>query len=157
MISIIVAMDGNKLIGNENGLPWYFPEDLKYFKKKTVNHKVAMGYKTYLSILKKIKKPLPQRENIVFSRSKKELPGVVVEKNLKKFLIKNEKTKEEVFIIGGASIYKEALKYSTRLYITKIDDTFEGNVFFPKVDFDNYKRTKISEINNLIFYLYKKR
>lgn len=128
-ISIIVAVAENGVIGNDNQLLWRLSEDLKLFKKRTTNHVIIMGRKTYDSI----GKPLPNRLNIVISRSKDlEIEGCLVANSLEKAIerAKNDSDKEEVFIIGGEKIYTLAEKLATKLYLTKVNATLEGDAFF---------------------------
>ena len=129
-LSIVVAMDDNRLIGNKNQLPWHLPADLAYFKKLTTGKSILMGRKTYDSI----GRPLPNRRNIVITRNSNiSIPGCEVVSSIDHAL---ELTKEdpEVMVIGGASLCEQLLPKINRLYITKIDGVFEGDVFFPKYD-----------------------
>lgn len=133
-INMIVAMDENGLIGDRDKLPWKIPEDLKYFKEKTMNHTVVMGRKTYYSI----GKPLRGRENIVITRKDFGM-GMIGDThvylcNLEQALeIIDYKAKdnEEVFIIGGSEIYKQFYHYCDKLYVTWVDGEYEGNTYFP--------------------------
>ena len=129
-LSIVVAMDDNRLIGSKNQLPWHLPADLAYFKKLTTGKSILMGRKTYDSI----GRPLPNRRNIVITRNSNiSIPGCEVVSSIDHAL---ELTKEdpEVMVIGGASLCEQLLPKINRLYITKIDGVFEGDVFFPKYD-----------------------
>ena len=129
-LSIVVAMDDNRLIGSKNQLPWHLPADLAYFKKLTTGKSILMGRKTYDSI----GRPLPNRRNIVITRNANiSIPGCEVVSSIDHAL---ELTKEdpEVMVIGGASLCEQLLPKINRLYITKIDGVFEGDVFFPKYD-----------------------
>ncbi len=135
MISIIVAMDRNRVIGKDNRMPWRLPADLAYFRKVTLGHTVVMGRKTFESI----GKPLDGRKNIVLTRDRqytKEGCTVVhsVEEALK--MIQDDK---ECFIIGGAEIYSAFLPYTQKLYITYIDHEFEGDTYFPQINYDQWR------------------
>ena len=128
-ISIIVAVAENGVIGKDNQLLWRLSEDLKLFKKRTSHHAVIMGRKTYDSI----GKPLPNRLNIVISRSKDlKIEGCTVANSLQDAIeiAKNESDKDEVFIIGGEKIYNLAESLATKLYLTKVHATLEGDAFF---------------------------
>jgi len=149
-ISLIVAMDKNRLIGNTetNSIPWKLPEDLKYFREKTLNKIIIMGRKTYESI----GKPLPKRINYVISSTMKDdIPNVKVFNDLKYALWTAQSEyydimNEEVFIIGGAKLYEEALPLCDKLYITNvIGDDYKGNVYFPEI---NYLDWKLVEFND---------
>ena len=129
-LSIVVAMDENRLIGNNNQLPWYLPADLAYFKKLTMGKSILMGRKTYDSI----GRPLPNRRNIVITRNEEiSIPGCEVISSIESAL-EITKGDEEVMIIGGASLCKQLLPKINRLYITKSDGEFEGDGFFPEYD-----------------------
>ncbi|NCU17240.1 dihydrofolate reductase [Pallidibacillus pasinlerensis] len=139
MISFIVATSENGIIGKDNQIPWHLPDDLKRFKKITMGHPIVMGRKTFESI----GRPLPGRENIVLTKNKNiELEGCTVfhsEKELIDYCTR--KKDEEVFIIGGAYLFKMFLPYVDRLYLTKIYEQFEGDVFLPKIDFSQFEIT----------------
>jgi len=155
MISIIVAIGINNLIGKGNDLPWHYPEDLNYFKGKTLNKTVLMGEQTFYSIFSRINKPLPNRNNVVATLDKNfKYPGVLVINDLISFL--KEKRDEEIFIIGGLQIYKLALPYADRLYITHINKEYEGDVFFPEIDYSKYKLLSKEEKGDLAFSIYER-
>jgi|SRR6056297_363068 len=141
MISIVAALAKNGVIGKDNQLPWGIKKDMKRFKKLTLKKPVIMGRKTY----KSIGKPLPDRINIILTRKKNlEIPGCKTFNSIKKVL---EFTKEfeETFVIGGASIYKQFLPLTKKMYLTIIDKEFEGDTYFP--DYNNEKWKKIEEEN----------
>lgn len=136
MISMIVAMDKNQLIGRNNDLPWRIPADLAYFKKVTMGHPILMGRKTFESI----GKPLPGRENIVLTRNEQySQEGIKVIHSLDEVLVNEAYADQNLFIIGGAEIFKECLHSADRLYVTKIDETFEGDTYFPEFKEEHYK------------------
>jgi dihydrofolate reductase len=133
MISLLWAMDKNRGIGLNNELPWRLPEDLKYFKRVTMGKPIAMGRKTYDSI----GRPLPGRENIVITRRQGlTIEGCTVIHDVKE-LVKREE--DELFVIGGAEIFKEILPYADRLYITEIYEEFEADTFFPEIDMSDWE------------------
>ncbi len=129
MISFIVAMDRNRVIGKDNQLPWHLPADLKFFKKTTMGHPIVMGRKTHESI----GKPLPGRENIIVTRNERyESEGCTVIHSVKELLrLAAENKEEELFVIGGAELFRTIFPFADRLYITHIDHEFEGDTFFP--------------------------
>ena len=132
-ISIIVAMTNNRVIGKDNEMPWHLSDDLKNFKKLTLGKTVIMGRLTYDSI----GKPLPNRKNIVLSRSLKD-KKVDVLSNVEEAL-EVTSAEEEVFIIGGQDIYSQTIKKATKLYITMIDCEIKGDKFFPNIDLSEWK------------------
>ena len=153
MISIIVAIGKNGLIGKGNDLPWHYPEDLKYFKETTLNKPVFMGYNTYLSIYNRLGKALPKRTNYVLTYEDT-LPGEgIVIKDLEQFTKKHE---EEVFCIGGRMIYEMMLPYADRLYITRINKDYEGDVYFPKYDESLFRLISSVESGDLTFEIYER-
>ena len=135
MISMSVAVDEKMGIGKENDLLAHISPDLKYFKRITKGKVVIMGYNTYLSLPKR---PLPDRHNVVVTRKDVEIEGVTFLHSIEEVLewIKQRDSKEEIFIIGGASIYKQMLPYANRLYITHIFESFEADTFFPDITED---------------------
>ena len=127
-INIIAAVDRNRAIGFQNKLLYWLPNDLKRFKALTSGHTVVMGRKTFDSLPKGA---LPNRRNIVLSRTTKELPGCEVFSSLQKALAHCHPD-EELFIIGGASIYEQAMKIANRLFLTEVDDTAQqADAWFP--------------------------
>jgi len=140
-ISIIVAHSRNMAIGKANALLWRLPEDLKRFKKLTTGHPIIMGRKTYQSI----NRPLSDRTNIVITRETNlEIPGCIVAHSAVEAIEKAKKLdQKEVFIIGGAAIYKETLSLADRLYVTIVDIDADGDAFFP--EYSKIFTKKISE------------
>jgi dihydrofolate reductase len=126
-ISIIVAVAKNGVIGNNNQLPWHLPEDLQRFKQLTTGHHILMGSSTFDSI----GKTLPNRTNMILSSNTIENKGVVNINSLWDGIDQAEKAGEtELFIIGGEHIYKQALAYATKIYLTQIHKEFEGDRYF---------------------------
>lgn len=129
-VSLIVAMAANGVIGRGNRLPWKLPADLARFKRLTMGHPIIMGRKTYESL----GKPLPGRTNIVVSRQPDfHAEGCLVAHSLEEALARS-KGDEEVFVIGGAQLFEQALKVATRMYLTEIHEAFPGDVHFPPLD-----------------------
>jgi len=138
-LAIIVAAAKNGVIGRNNQLPWHLPQDLKYFKAVTLGKPVIMGRKTYESI----GKPLPGRTNIVITRNKDWVTaeGVVVTNSFEQALLEAQKVQssgsgfiDEVMVIGGAEIYRSALLFADRVYLTRVDVEPEGDAFFDALD-----------------------
>lgn len=134
MISLIVAIDKNRVIGKDNRLPWRLPADLAYFKKVTLGSTVVMGHKTFESI----GKPLPGRQSCIITRDiNYVMEGCSVCHSIEDVL--KSYHGEEVFIIGGEQVYSAFFPYADKLYITFIDDCFEGDAFFPTIDGQEWK------------------
>ncbi len=134
-ISIIVAVGSNNAIGRNNSLIWHLPADMKYFKDKTTGHCIITGRKNYESIPEKFR-PLPNRTNIVITRQNDyKAPGAIVTTSLEKALIAAKQTgDEEIFIIGGGDIFKQSLHLANTIYLTRIEQAFDADVFFPELD-----------------------
>ncbi|MGB5260434.1 MAG: type 3 dihydrofolate reductase [Gammaproteobacteria bacterium] len=129
-ISIIVAMADNRVIGNDNRLPWHLPADLKHFKATTLGKPIIMGRKTWESI----GRPLPGRTNIVVTRDiHYPADGCVVVHSLDAALAAAA-GHDEVMVIGGAEFYRQVLPQASTLYLTLVHDEFEGDVFFPALE-----------------------
>jgi len=127
MISLIVAHDDNQVIGYNNGMPWHLPGDLQYFKNKTMGKPMIMGRKTFESI----GRPLPGRRNIVITRDENyRAEGIEIVTSLEE-AIAIAGDVEEIMIIGGEQIFRLSMEMADRLYITKINHSFQGDTFFP--------------------------
>lgn len=130
MIKIIVATSKNRVIGNNNSLIWHLPADLKHFKSLTVGSSIIMGRKTYESI----GKPLPDRRNIIITRDfDYHVDDCEVVNSLEEALLI---CGENCFIIGGGEIYKQSLSIADELYLTLVDEEFEGDTYFPEIGED---------------------
>ncbi|MDC9728851.1 MAG: dihydrofolate reductase [Methyloprofundus sp.] len=143
-LSLIVAMAENRTIGINKQMPWHLSADLKKFKKITMGHPIIMGRKTFESI----GRPLPGRKNIVISRNadyKQE--GCVVFNDLES-AIESCCKEEEVFVIGGATLYEVALEKSDRLYVTEINKSFSGDTWFPEINKKQWLELDREDINN---------
>lgn len=127
IISLISAMSQNRVIGKNGQLPWHLPADLKHFKEKTLGKPIIMGRKTFDSI----KKPLPGRHNIVLTRDQDfEAPGCTVVPTLEKAL-EVAGDVEEIMVVGGETLYRLFLPQAARIYLTVIEQDFEGDTYFP--------------------------
>ncbi len=145
LISSIAAVAENNVIGKDNQLIWRLPADMKYFKEITEGHCIITGRKNYESIPEKFR-PLINRTNIVVTRqSDYAAPGALIAHSIEQAIeIAQKKAETEVFIIGGAEIYKQTMSLANKLYITEVHHSFEGDAYFPVVD-----RNKWKEISRL--------
>jgi len=142
-LSIIVAVAENHVIGKDNDLVWHLPADMKFFKDKTNGHPIITGRKNYESIPEKYR-PLPNRTNIVVTRQKNyHAPGAVVITSIEEALTyaQNNFKGQEVFIIGGAEIYRQTLGVCHKIYLTRIHHSFEGDAFFPELNKQDWNLT----------------
>ena len=127
-IILIAALDKGRVIGSEGSIPWNIQEDLNYFREKTTNKAIIMGRKTFESI----GRPLPNRLNIVMTRSKEKVDGVIIAPNKEIAIEKARDFSSEIFVIGGEYIYKEFLEMASEMLLTEIDLDTEGDTYFPK-------------------------
>jgi len=153
IISIIAAMDQNRLIGAENGLPWHLPADFKHFKEVTLGKPVLMGRKTFESI----GRPLPGRKNIVISRSGFRADGVESADSIDAGL-ELVADAEEVMIIGGANIYEQTISRAGKMYLTHVDASCEGDAWFPEINDNDWsvidqQLVEADEKNNYSFMI----
>ena len=136
MIKIIVAMSKNRVIGNDNKLIWKLSSDLKRFKELTTDNSVVMGRKTYESI----GKPLPNRRNIIITRQPDyQVDECEIVSSLEEALLI---TGNDCFIIGGGEIYKQSLPLTNKIYLTLVNEEFEGDTQFPEIDSSWVKLSK---------------
>lgn len=140
-LALIVAQGRNRVIGNDNKLPWYLPEDLRYFKQVTLGKPIIMGRKTFESI----GRPLPGRMNIVITRDQAwSAEGVTIVNSLDEAIEVGEAQAlidgcEEAVVIGGAQIYEQALSRIDRLYLTQVEAEPEGDAYFPQIEFAQWQ------------------
>jgi dihydrofolate reductase len=152
IVTMVVAIGENNAIGKNNELLWYLPKDLRHFKTITSGHTVIMGRKTFESV----GKPLPKRRNIIITRNTEfAVEGAEVVHTIEDAL-ELCKADEEVFIIGGAEIYKMAMKHTDKIYLTVVHENFEADAFFPEIDWNLWTETAAEkhlpdEKNNLSF------
>ena len=137
MISFIVAMDRNHVIGSNNQMPWHLPNDLRFFKETTTGNTIVMGRKTFESI----GRVLPNRKHIVITKSTTDFPNEVEIVHDIETIVKlsEDNNEEELFVIGGGDIFKQLLPYADKLYVTLINETFEGDVFFPVISMEEWE------------------
>lgn len=147
-ISIIVAVAENNVIGKDNALIWHLPADMKFFKEKTTGHCIITGRKNYESIPEKFR-PLPNRTNIIITRQTNyNAPGAFIVDSIEKAIETAKQTGDkEIFIIGGGDIFKQAIPFVNKIYLTKIYQSFNGDVFFPELTLDKWK--EISRIKGI--------
>lgn len=128
---MIAAASENNVIGKNNELVWHMPADFKYFKEKTKGHIIIMGRKTFESL----GKPLKYRTNVVISSKDDYLPEGTEKFDSLEDALKwsSDQNEDEIFIIGGASVYKQAMRKANRIYLTRIHGKFEGDTYFPEI------------------------
>lgn len=156
MISMISSVGKNRELGKNNGLIWHFKEDMKFFKETTMGHTVVMGYNTY----KSLPGDLPGRHIVVISYDP--VDGVDTVNGIEPIIAKYKNSGDEVFICGGASIYKQFLPYADKLYLTEIEAVdHDADTFFPEFDKNEWNKTLLQENNqndiNFTMYLYERK
>jgi dihydrofolate reductase len=149
-LTIIAAISTNNVIGANGKIPWDIPEDIKRFKDLTLNHPVIMGRKTFENILRKSGKPLPKRKNIVLSTTLQPQEGVYTARTIDEAL--RLTGNETSYVIGGAQIYELFLLRTDKLEITRVHGYFEGDAFFPEIDWNEWQMID-SEIRDNMFQI----
>lgn len=141
IISHLVAVSNNLVIGVDNDLPWNLKADLDHFKEYTLNKTIIMGRKTFESI----GRPLPKRTNFVISRTLKEVPGIQIFENLEaaiksaEEINKFEGKENEIVIIGGGYLFRDTIETVNKLLITRVDCDIEGDIFYPDIDLTEWR------------------
>ena len=148
---MIVAMAANRCIGRDNRMPWHLPADLRHFKETTLGRPVIMGRKTFESILASLGKPLPGRTSIIITRNLGYRPppsasgagtaALLADSPNAALAAATGTGADEVFVIGGAEIYRAMLPAAQRLVVTEIGRPFDGDAFFPVIDPDRWRET----------------
>ena len=156
LISLIVAMASNRVIGHQGDIPWKIPGEQKMFKKITLGHVVIMGRKTYESLAC----PLPGRTNIVVTRQTAyQAPGCIIAQELDGAIKSCPPDESEAFIIGGGQLYHEALSVAGRIYLTVIPREIPGDTLFPEISETDFEIVKSEFIDGVVpyhFYIYRR-
>ena len=139
-ITMIVAVAENGAIGKDNNLLWHISGDLKRFKAITTGHSIIMGRKTYLSFPKR---PLPDRKNIILTSGDAVFEGAYTAQNIEQALTLCDS--DEVFIIGGESVYRQFLPCTTKIYLTRVHRSYEADTFFPTLNMDEWETIDTEE------------
>lgn len=144
MLSIIVAVAENNIIGGDNKLLWHISEDLKRFRTLTTNHTIIMGRKTFESL----PKVLPNRHHVILTNDKNysvNSEDVTIVHTLDEILNKYSNSEEEAFIIGGGQIYNLLMPHCNKIYLTKVNKSFEGDTYFPNINLSDFEEVYSSE------------
>ena len=155
-VTIVAAVARNGVIGVDGGLPWHLPDDLRRFKALTLGHVLVMGRKTYESI----GRPLPGRTTVVVTRNAAWDPGseeVVVAPGLEEAVRAATAIDDEVFVVGGAQVYADALPLTDRLELTLVDDEPDGDTTFPAVEWDDWVEVGRQQGDDLAYVTYERR
>ena len=154
---MIVAAAQNNVIGLDNKMPWHIPEDFKYFKAKTLGKPCIMGRKTFQSIYDMLGKALPDRTSIVISRNNFEHAQATSASSIPQ-AIEHAKTltDDEVMIIGGATIYEQALEHANRIYLTRVNQSPKGDAFFPDLNMNEWHETSREDHEGFSFLIFER-
>jgi dihydrofolate reductase len=153
MVSIIVAMTKDRVIGADGRIPWKIKEDIQLFKSLTEGNTVIMGRATWLSLPEKFR-PLPNRANIIVSTTLGPQEGAVVCRSMDEALAEARKGNNEAYCIGGAKLYEAMLPVADKLCISWVKGTYAGDTYFPAVDFKQWKETEAKEFPGFTFKRY---
>lgn len=134
IVSLIVAMTKNRVIGKDNQMPWHLPRDLAWFKQHTLGKPVIMGRKTFESI----GRPLPKRQNIVLSRSPFNHPNIDWAENFSQAITLAQPA-NEIMLIGGGELFRQTLERANKLYLTEIQTELDGDTYFPEINFEEWE------------------
>ncbi len=158
-LGLIVAFDDDYCIGKEGRIPWRIPEDMAHFKRLTEGHPVIMGRKTYESLPDSVR-PLPDRLNIVLSRSEKVIQGAYVVESLGRAIdLAFERPQEgidydKIYVMGGHSVYEDALPLADFMDVTHVKGSHDGDVYFPTVDWNDWRETSRKDLESCSFVSY---
>lgn len=156
-VTLVAAVAANGVIGADGEMPWYYPEDLKHFKRTTVGHPVVMGRKTYESIVARLGEPLPDRLNVVLSSQSLDLPeGAVHASSVDEALAVAADHDDEVYVVGGATVYEQLLDRADRLVLTEVHEAHEGDTHFPEWDRERWVEVDRDDRQALSFVTYER-
>ncbi|WP_348609252.1 dihydrofolate reductase [Halobaculum rarum] len=161
-VSLIAAVAANGVIGADGGMPWHFPADMRHFKETTTGHPVIMGRRTYESIASDIGGPLPDRTNVVLSRSSPDLPeNVIVVESVEEALAAARTDAAErgvgtVYVAGGGAVYEQFLPLADELVLTEVHESYVGDTTFPEFDPDEWREVERDERDDFDFVVYER-
>ena len=153
MIAIIVGLTKKRIIGKNNDLPWKISDDLKNFKKHTNNKTIIMGRKTYESI----GRPLPNRNNIVISRTMQPKENLTIATSIEDAIEKAKQFNQDIFIIGGSTIYEKFLPIVDKLYLSWIKQDYDGDTYFPEFNLEDWQEESKEAFDEFDFIIYKRK
>lgn len=158
-IALVAAVAENGVIGRDGDLPWHYSEDLQHFKATTMGHPVIMGRRTFEGIVDGLGEPLPGRTNVVLTSREQDLPdGAVRAASLDEALaIAREAGSDVAYVVGGATVYEQFLPDADRLVLTEVHDEFEGDTYFPEVEWSEWREVERDDRGELSFVEYERR
>lgn len=158
-IALVAAVAENGVIGADGDLPWHYPEDLRHFKETTMGHPVVMGRRTFEGIVADLGEPLPGRTNVVLTGQERDFPeGAVRAESVADALeIAAETGGDVAYVVGGATVYEQFLTRADRLVLTEVHDEYDGDTYFPDVEWDSWTETSRDDREDLSFLEYERR
>jgi dihydrofolate reductase len=144
-LTIIAAIAENRVIGNKGKVPWYISEDLKRFRRLTLDHPVIMGRKTYEAIVEGLGHPLEKRTNIILSKNQ-EIPGVLTAHSIGDAIRKASEYDKIAYVIGGQSVYEQTIKLAYRMELTEVKGGYRGDAFFPEFKIDEWAKEYVDSV-----------
>ena len=158
-IVLVAAVAENGVIGADGELPWHYPEDLQHFKETTMGHPVVMGRTTFEGIVEDLGEPLPGRTNVVLTSQERAFTdGAVRASSVADALAAARKTgSDTAYVVGGATVYEQFLEQADRLVLTEVHDSYDGDTFFPEIEWDDWSETSRDDREELSFVEYERR
>lgn len=165
-ITLIAAMDQNRVIGSDGNLPWHYPKDLAHFRETTMGHPVIMGRITYEGMVEQTGGPLPGRDNIVLTtgnlKTHAAADNVYTATSVEDAIetaaeCQTATDKETIYVAGGASVYEQYLPHADRMILTEIHETYDGDAYFPEWDSDRWDEVDRTTHSDLSFVTYEAR
>jgi len=153
MISVIAGLTKKRIIGKNGTLPWHISEDLKNFKRVTEDSTIVMGRKTYESI----GGPLPNRHNIIVSSTMTPKEGIEISKSFEEAMEKAKEQNNEIFIIGGTSMFAKGLEVADRLYLSWVKEEYEGDTYFPEFNLNAWNIKEEKDFGEFVFIEYSRK
>jgi len=158
-IVLVAAVAENGVIGNDGELPWHYPADLKHFKETTMGHPVVMGRRTFEGIVADLGEPLPGRTNVVLTSQRRAFPeGAVGVGSITAAIDAARETGSDVaYVVGGATVYEQFRERADRLVLTEVHETYDGDTYFPEIEWDRWTETSRDDRDSLSFVEYARR
>ncbi|WP_372480514.1 dihydrofolate reductase [Halomicrobium sp. HM KBTZ05] len=155
-IVLVAAVAENGVIGNDGELPWHYPADLKHFKETTMGHPVVMGRRTFEGIVADLGEPLPGRTNVVLTSQRRSFPeGAVGAGSITAAIDAARETGSDVaYVVGGATVYEQFRERAGRLVLTEVHETYDGDTYFPAIEWDRWTETSRDDRDSLSFVEY---
>jgi dihydrofolate reductase len=158
-VVLVAAVAENGVIGVDGDLPWHYAEDLRHFKETTMGHPVVMGRTTFEGIVEDLGEPLPGRTNVVLTSQERTFPDGAVRAGsiAEAIAAAGETGSDTVYVVGGATVYEQFLDRADRLVLTEVHETYDGDTYFPEIEWDDWSETSRNDREELSFVEYERR